>query len=66
MSRFTLLGLNVQLYSYSAISALCFSASQLQHNAKILARDHKNMTPIAHAALHGCYDVMVCLFHYSE
>lgn len=38
----------------------------LQHNAKILARDHKNMTPIAHAALHGCYDVMVCLFHYSK
>lgn len=38
----------------------------LQYNAKILARDHKNMTPIAHAALHGCYDVMVCLFHYSK
>ncbi|KAJ7374941.1 Transient receptor putative cation channel sub A member 1 [Desmophyllum pertusum] len=38
----------------------------LQHNAKILARDHKNMTPIAHAALHGCYDLMVCLFHYSK
>ncbi|XP_078365223.1 transient receptor potential cation channel subfamily A member 1-like isoform X2 [Oculina patagonica] len=38
----------------------------LQHHAKILARDHKNMTPIAHAALHGCYDVMVCLFHYAK
>ncbi|XP_074616344.1 transient receptor potential cation channel subfamily A member 1-like isoform X1 [Acropora palmata] len=38
----------------------------LQHNAKILARDHKSMTPIAHAALHGSYDVMVCLFQNSK
>ncbi|CAH3153557.1 unnamed protein product, partial [Porites evermanni] len=38
----------------------------LQYNAKLLSRDHKAMTPIAHAALHGSYDVMVCLFHYSK
>ncbi|KAM7438709.1 Transient receptor putative cation channel subfamily A member 1 [Porites harrisoni] len=38
----------------------------LQYNSKLLSRDHKAMTPIAHAALHGSYDVMVCLFHYSK
>ena len=53
----------MKLFSYSH-APLC--VLQLQYNAKILSRDHKNMTPIAHAALHGCYDVMVCLFHYCE
>lgn len=38
----------------------------LQHSAKLLSRDHKNMTPIAHAALHGSFDVMVCLFNHSK
>ena len=43
-----------------------FILSQLQYNSKLLSRDHKAMTPIAHAALHGSYDVMVCLFDYCE
>ncbi|XP_048576796.1 transient receptor potential cation channel subfamily A member 1 isoform X3 [Nematostella vectensis] len=38
----------------------------LDHNAKLLSRDHKYMTPIAHAALHGSYDVMISLFHHAK
>ncbi|KAK3735197.1 hypothetical protein QZH41_017949, partial [Actinostola sp. cb2023] len=37
----------------------------LENGTKLLSRDHKDMTPLALATLHGFFDVMVCLFSYA-
>ncbi|XP_031564740.1 transient receptor potential cation channel subfamily A member 1-like [Actinia tenebrosa] len=45
-------------------SAIC--KLLLENGAKLLIRDHKKMTPLAQATLHGFYDVMVCMFSYAK
>jgi hypothetical protein len=43
-----------------------FFKQKLENGAKLLVRDHKKMTSLAQATLHGFLDVMVCLFSYGE